>query len=102
MKNNHMNVLVVGSGGREHALAWKISQSPRLGRLFCAPGNPGTALHGENVPIPALAVEDLVNFACQSQINLAVIGPEAALEAGLSDSLRSAGIPVFGLSLIHI
>jgi phosphoribosylamine--glycine ligase len=91
-------VLVIGSGGREHALAWKIAQSPRLGRLFCAPGNPGTAQLGENVAIPTLAVDALTAFARREQIDLAVIGPEAALEAGLSDALRAAGIAVFGPS----
>ncbi len=98
MTRNRLNVLVVGSGGREHALAWKIAQSPRLGRLFCAPGNPGTAQLGENVAIPALAVDALTAFARREQIDLAVIGPEAALEAGLSDALRAAGIAVFGPS----
>lgn len=98
MKTERLTVLVVGSGGREHALAWKISQSPRLGRLICAPGNPGTALHADNIPIPAMAVDDLVGYAQRERVDLVVIGPEAALEAGLSDALRQAGIAVFGPS----
>ena len=98
MTRKRLNVLVIGSGGREHALAWKIGQSPRLGQLFCAPGNPGTAQLGENVAIPALAADALTAFARREQIDLAVIGPEAALEAGLSDALRAAGIAVFGPS----
>ena len=89
MKTERLTVLVVGSGGREHALAWKISQSPRLGRLICAPGNPGTALHAENIPIPAMAVDVLVGYAQRERVDLVVIGPEAALEAGLSEDRKS-------------
>ncbi|TLN28702.1 phosphoribosylamine--glycine ligase, partial [bacterium] len=98
MTQKRLNVLLVGSGGREHALAWKIAGSPRLRRLYIAPGNPGTARLGENVDFSALAVEGLAAFAGRKRIDLAVIGPEAALEAGLSDALRSAGIAVFGPS----
>ncbi len=91
-----MNVLVVGSGGREHAIAWKLAQSPRLQHLWIAPGNPGTGQLGQNVQIPADDVPALVDFARNNQIDLVVIGPEAALAAGLGDALTGAGIAVFG------
>jgi phosphoribosylamine--glycine ligase / phosphoribosylformylglycinamidine cyclo-ligase len=93
-----MNVLLVGSGGREHAIAWKLAQSPRLSRLWIAPGNPGTALIGENIPLAVDDVSGLVQFAHQNAVDLVVIGPEAALAAGLSDALRAAGVAVFGPS----
>jgi phosphoribosylamine--glycine ligase/phosphoribosylaminoimidazole synthetase len=93
-----MKILVVGSGGREHAIAWKLSLSPRITQLWTAPGNPGTAQIGENVPIPAEDVAELVDFARDKQVDLVVIGPEASLAAGLSDALDSVGIAVFGPS----
>lgn len=93
-----MKVLIVGSGGREHALAWKISKSSRLRRLFIAPGNAGTAAHGENVPISAEDIPNLVSFAVRQAIDLVIVGPEAPLAAGLADELHSAGVPVFGPS----
>lgn len=94
-----MNILLVGSGGREHALAWKLAQSPRLEQLWVTPGNAGTARVGARVANVALAVEDvagLVAFAREHGVTLAVIGPEAPLAAGLGDALRGAGIAVFG------
>ncbi len=93
-----MNVLLVGSGGREHALAWKLAQSPLLGRLLIAPGNPGTALVGHNVPVDAGSLELLVDVARREKVGLVVIGPEALLAAGLADQLAAARIPVFGPS----
>ena len=87
-----MKVLLIGSGGREHALAWKIAQSPRLEKLFCLPGNPGTALYGENTAIPADHPQAVTAFAIQNQIDLVVVGPEQPLADGLSDALRSAGV----------
>ncbi len=93
-----MKVLLVGSGGREHAIAWKLSLSPRLDHLWIAPGNPGTAHTGDNVPIAATDVPALVDFARQHQVDLVVVGPEASLAAGLSDALAAAGIAVFGPS----
>ncbi len=93
-----MNVLIIGSGGREHALAWKIAQSPLLGRLFIAPGNPGTAKLGVNVPVSIGDKEKIKAFTLEEQIDLVVIGPEQALADGLSDTLREAGIAVFGPS----
>ncbi len=93
-----MNVLIVGSGGREHALAWKLAQSPRIGKLLIAPGNPGTALLGQNVPVGADDYALLVHMARAEQVDLAVIGPEAPLAAGLADSFAAAGIATFGPS----
>ena len=91
-----MRVLIVGAGGREHALAWKVVQSPRLTELFVAPGNAGTAPY--NVDIPTDDTERLVEFARQRHIDLVIIGPEVPLAAGLSDALRGAGVKVFGPS----
>jgi phosphoribosylamine--glycine ligase len=93
-----MKVLIVGSGGREHALAWKLAQSPLLSQVLIAPGNPGTALLGRNVPIDAGALDLLVDVARREQVGLVVVGPEAPLAAGLADRLAAAGIPVFGPS----
>jgi phosphoribosylamine--glycine ligase len=93
-----MKVLVVGSGGREHALAWKIRQSPRVDRVFVAPGNAGTAEDAENVPLADNDIAGLVRFATQNHVDLAVIGPESALAAGLVDALGKAGIRAFGPS----
>jgi phosphoribosylamine--glycine ligase len=91
-----INVLLVGSGGREHALAWKLAQSLLLGTLFVAPGNPGTAQIGRNVPVSATAVDALVDIAKREHVGLVVVGPEAPLAAGLADACDAAGIPVFG------
>jgi phosphoribosylamine---glycine ligase len=91
-----MNVLLVGGGGREHALAWKLSQSPRLGELLVAPGNPGTAQVGRNLPVDALAADALVDAARRERVGLVVIGPEAPLAAGLADAFAAAGVAVFG------
>lgn len=91
-----MKVLLIGSGGREHALAWKLAQSPRLEGLYCAPGNPGTARHGENIPIGADKVTELVQFARDHKIDLAVVGPEDPLASGIVDAFNAAGIRAFG------
>jgi phosphoribosylamine--glycine ligase len=91
-----MRVLVVGSGGREHALAWKISRSPLVRALFAAPGNPGIGRLATLVPLRADDVEGLVAFARREAIDLVVVGPEAPLVAGLVDRLAAAGIPAFG------
>ncbi len=97
-----MNVLLIGSGGREHALAWKISQSPLCGQLFCAPGNPGTALHGTNLPLQATDFEGLMRACVQHNIGLVVVGPELPLVEGLVDAFaadaRVAELPVIGPS----
>ena len=91
-----MNILLVGSGGREHALAWKIAASPRLTRLVMAPGNPGMAALGELKPIKPTDVPALVALAQDMAADLVVIGPEVAVEAGLADALAELAIPCFG------
>lgn len=91
-----MKVLVVGNGGREHALAWKVGQSPRVDQVFVAPGNAGTALDAENVAIVATDVPKLVEFVRKNGIDLTVVGPESALSVGLVDALQEAGRRVFG------
>lgn len=91
-----MKVLVVGNGAREHAIAWKIAQSPRLGELFVAPGNAGTADLAENVPIKADDVSGLLEFAKRGRIDLTVVGPEAPLELGIADRFEEAGLLIFG------
>jgi len=93
-----MRVLVVGNGGREHALAWKISQSPRLKRLWIAPGNAGTALEGENVDIAADDIAGIVGFAKKESVDLVVVGPELPLSLGLVDALADERIRAFGPS----
>jgi phosphoribosylamine--glycine ligase len=91
-----MKVLVVGSGGREHSLAWKLSQSPQLSELHAAPGNPGIAALGKCHPVRAEDHEGLLALARELEVDLVVVGPEAPLVAGLADHLRHAGIAVFG------
>jgi phosphoribosylamine---glycine ligase len=91
-----MNVLVIGSGGREHALAWKISQSPRADRVFVAPGNAGTDIEGENVPIAIDDFPALIRFAGENKVGLTVVGPEGPLAAGIVDAFESAGLRIFG------
>jgi len=93
-----MKVLLVGGGGREHALAWKLAQSPRLTRLYAAPGNPGIAAHADCVPVRDTDLDELVALARQERVELAVIGPELPLSLGLRDRLSDAGLPVFGPS----
>ncbi|AOW22543.1 phosphoribosylamine--glycine ligase [Sphingomonas melonis TY] len=91
-----MNVLLLGSGGREHALAWKLAQSPTLDTLYAAPGNPGIAQHATCVALDATDHAAVIDFVRAQAIGLVVIGPEAPLVDGLADSLRTAGVPVFG------
>ncbi len=93
-----MKVLLVGGGGREHALAWKLAQSPRLTRLYAAPGNPGIAAHADCVPVRDTDLDELVALARRERVELAVIGPEVPLSLGLRDRLSDAGVPVFGPS----
>ncbi len=95
-----MKVLIVGGGGREHALAWKCAQSERVRRVFVAPGNAGTALEPktENVDIAATDIEALAAFAVRERIDLAIIGPEAPLVAGITDRFAAAGVACFGPS----
>jgi phosphoribosylamine--glycine ligase len=91
-----MNVLVIGGGGREHALAWKLAQSPRVARVFVAPGNAGTAREDALVNVGVTDLAELVAFARGSDIALTVVGPEAPLAAGVVDAFREAGLPIFG------
>src|SRR4051812_5074999 len=91
-----MNILLIGSGGREHALAWKISGSPLCDRLFIAPGNPGTAQCGANVSLDPGDHPGIVAFCREQAIDLVVVGPEGPLVAGLVDELAAAGIKGFG------
>jgi phosphoribosylamine--glycine ligase len=93
-----MNVLLVGGGGREHAIAWKVAQSPLLTRLWIAPGNPGTAEYGENVDVKANDLDGIVSLARRIRPDLVIVGPEDPLAAGLVDRLEAAGIPAFGPS----
>lgn len=91
-----MKVLVIGKGGREHALVWKLAQSPRVERVYCAPGNAGTAEDGVNVPLEATETERLLKFAQKEQIGLTVVGPEEPLANGLVDAFQAARLRVFG------
>lgn len=93
-----MKVLVVGNGGREHALAWKLGQSPKVKKVFVAPGNAGTAQDAENVDLAATDIPGLIQFAKDQSIDLTVIGPEAPLVAGLADAMDAEGLKVFGPS----
>ena len=93
-----MKVLVIGSGGREHALAWKIAQSPLVKKVFCAPGNAGTANVAENIDIPSDNVDALLQFATVTGIGLTIVGPEQPLVKGLVDSFEESGLRVFGPS----
>ena len=92
-----MNVLLIGSGGREHAIAWKLAQSKGLTKLYIAPGNSGTAQSGQNVPIDVNNTDELLDFARQNDVGLVVVGPEDPLAAGLVDAFESAGIKAFGV-----
>jgi phosphoribosylamine---glycine ligase len=97
-KGLFMNVLLIGSGGREHALAWKLAQSPKLSTLYAAPGNPGIARHATLVALDAASHSAVIDFCKSHKIALVVVGPEQPLVDGLADSLRSAGIACFGPS----
>ncbi|HEX4590129.1 MAG TPA: phosphoribosylamine--glycine ligase, partial [Gemmataceae bacterium] len=95
---DRVNVLVIGKGGREHALAWKLTQSPRAGTIFCAPGNAGTAHDAVNVPIEPTDFDRLIRFAKKENIGLTVVGPEEPLTLGIVDAFQAAGLKVFGPS----
>jgi phosphoribosylamine--glycine ligase len=91
-----MNVLIVGGGGREHALAWKAAQSPRVARVFVAPGNAGTAADPDLTNVPLEAIATLVAFAKRESVGLTIVGPEAPLAAGIVDAFGAARLPIFG------
>src|SRR5581483_6447336 len=91
-----MKVLVIGKGGREHALVWKLAQSPRAERVWCAPGNAGTAQDGVNVPIEPDEFDKLVRFVRKEKIDLTVVGPEDPLARGIVDHFQKEGLRIFG------
>ena len=91
-----MKVLIVGGGGREHAIAWKVSQSPKVEKLYCAPGNAGIAQVAECVDIGVMEFDKLTAFAKENQIDLTIIGPDDPLAAGAADAFEAAGLRVFG------
>jgi len=91
-----MKILVIGSGGREHALAWKIAQNKEVSRVYVAPGNAGTALNPDMVNVPISSVKELLEFAQKEQIYLTIVGPEAPLSQGVVDAFRAAGLKIFG------
>jgi len=93
-----MKVLVIGGGGREHALCWKLAQSPQLTKLYCAPGSPGTARVAESVPIRADEIQQLAEFASEQKIDLTIVGPELSLVLGLADEFAERGLALFGPS----
>lgn len=96
MNMERLNVLVIGGGGREHTLVWKIAQSPLVNKIYCAPGNAGIAQLAECVSINESAIEDLLNFADRKRIDLTVVGPEAPLAAGIVDAFQRQGLAIFG------
>ena len=91
-----MKILVIGSGGREHALAWKIAQNKEVSRVYVAPGNAGTATNPDMVNVPITTVDELVKFAQDEKIYLTIVGPEAPLSLGVVDAFRAAGLKIFG------
>ncbi len=91
-----MRILVIGSGAREHALAWKLAQSPRVSRVYAAPGNPGIAADAECVPIAVTHLAELADFAERSHIDLTVVGPEVPLVEGIADIFQERNLPIFG------
>jgi len=93
-----MDVLVIGGGGREHAICWGLNRSPQVGKIYCAPGNPGIAALAECVDMPLNDLEGLAKFAAAKGVGLTVVGPEAPLCDGLADVFRAKGLPVFGPS----
>ncbi|MFM2435535.1 MAG: hypothetical protein RL063_1516, partial [Pseudomonadota bacterium] len=91
-----MKILVIGSGGREHAFAWKVAQNKEVSRVYVAPGNAGTALDPDMVNVPITSVPDLLAFAQKEQVKLTIVGPEAPLSQGVVDAFRAAGLKIFG------
>ena len=91
-----MNILVIGSGGREHAIVRKLKESPKTGRLWCAPGNGGIAADAECVSIGAMDIEGVVKFAQENPVDLVFVAPDDPLAAGMVDALEAAGIRAFG------
>src|SRR3990167_1822060 len=96
--SDRMRVLIIGGGGREHALAWKVAQSPKVEKIFVAPGNAGTALETkcENIAVAAEDVDGLLRFAQKNKVDLTIVGPEAPLVLGVVDRFQAAGLRCFG------
>src|SRR3972149_2831228 len=93
-----MKILIIGSGGREHALGWKIKQSPLVSKIYFAPGNPGTKEIGENVSIETTDINKLLKFAKEKRVDLTVVGPETPLVLGITDVFRKEKLKIFGPS----
>jgi phosphoribosylamine--glycine ligase len=93
-----MKLLVIGSGGREHAMAWKLAQSPKVQKVYVAPGNGGTATENGLENVPLTSIDELISFAKKEQVHLTVVGPEAPLSAGIVDAFQEAGLRIFGPS----
>ena len=91
-----MKVLLVGSGGREHAIVWKLKQSPKIDKIYCAPGNAGIAQDAQCVPIGAMEIDKLVSFAKEEGIDFTIIGMDDPLVAGVVDAFEAEGLKVFG------
>ena len=91
-----MKVLIVGSGGREHAIAWKVAQSPRVDKIYCAPGNAGIAEYAECVPITAMEFDKLAAFAKEQAVDLTIVGMDDPLVGGIVDAFEAQGLRVFG------
>ncbi|MFR2849850.1 MAG: phosphoribosylamine--glycine ligase, partial [Hungatella hathewayi] len=91
-----MKVLIVGGGGREHAIAWKVAKSPKVEKIYCAPGNAGIAEYAECVDIGVMEFEKLTSFAVEQKIDLTIVGPDDPLAAGAVDAFEAAGLRVFG------
>ncbi len=91
-----MKILIVGSGGREHAIVWKVAQSPLVEKIYCAPGNAGIAKYAECLPLKAMDIEGIVNFSKEKGIDMVVVAPDDPLAAGMVDALESAGVRAFG------
>jgi len=98
MKGDHMKILVIGSGGREHALVWKLQQSTRVKKIYCAPGNAGTNKYATNVDIKSNDVKGLVKFALQQKVDLTIVGPEDPLTLGVVDLFEEKGLRIYGPS----
>ena len=98
-----MKILVIGSGGREHAIVWKLHQSKKVDKIYCAPGNGGISELAECVPIKVMDFENLVSFAKENQIDLTVVAPDDPLVAGAVDAFQAAGLKAFGpVSYTHL
>ena len=97
-RESEMRILVIGSGGREHAMVWKLNQSPRVQKIYCAPGNAGTRKNATNVDIKVNDINGLVKFAIKEKIDLTIVGPEEPLTLGVVDQFEKKGLRIYGPS----